>query len=258
MDTPLVSILMNCYNGEKFLREAIDSVYSQTYTNWEIIFWDNASTDNSRCIVESYDNKIKYFKGSETVPLYQPRNLAIEKCNGEVVAFLDCDDIWVNNKLESQVTLYSEGNQFVYGRYELIDSGGKKIKKKLHQMKFGKVTNSLLKNNFISIGSVLMEISLLKELQFNPIYNLIGDFDLWVRASTKTPFVYVDEIVEKSRQHNENLSSQLKNEWIIEERILYRNLLHTYGVLDLPMLLVFIIRTEVKSMLKQLLILIKI
>ena len=59
---PLMSILMNCFNGEKYLREAIDSVTEQTYTNWELIFWDNQSTDNSASIVKSYnDPRIKYY-----------------------------------------------------------------------------------------------------------------------------------------------------------------------------------------------------
>ena len=252
MSKLLVSVLMNCYNGEKYLREAIDSVYSQTYKNWEIIFWDNASTDNSMSIVKMYDNKIKYFKKSETVPLYQARNLAIDRCNGEVVTFLDCDDIWVKDKLEKQVALYNDGNQFIYGRYELIDSGGEKIQKKLHKLKFGKVTNSLLINNFISIGSVLIDIRLIRELKFNPNYNLIGDFDLWVRASMKTQFNFVDVIVEKSRQHNENLSIHLQDDWIKEERMLYKNILHTYGVLRLPMIIVFILRAEIKSVITQL------
>jgi glycosyltransferase involved in cell wall biosynthesis len=59
MSKPLVSIIMNCYNGEKFLKETLESVYAQTYTNWEVIFWDNLSTDNSKQIACSFDDKIK-------------------------------------------------------------------------------------------------------------------------------------------------------------------------------------------------------
>ena len=58
---PLVSVIMNCYNGEKYLHKAINSVYAQTFENWEIIFWDNASTDSSAEIARSYDGKIRYF-----------------------------------------------------------------------------------------------------------------------------------------------------------------------------------------------------
>ena len=61
---PLVSVVMNCYNGETFLRDAIDSVYAQTYENWEIIFWDNASTDKSARIAQGYNQKLQYYKES--------------------------------------------------------------------------------------------------------------------------------------------------------------------------------------------------
>jgi len=254
---PLVSIIMNCYNGGKYLSEAIDSVYAQTYENWEIIFWDNYSTDSSAKLASSYDNKLKYYFAKETTPLYDARNRALDHCQGKVTAFLDCDDIWIKDKLEKQVSMYNTGAKFVYGAFILIDQNGNKIEKTLANLKDGTVTNDLLINNFISIGSVLIDTNLLKELKFNPHYNLIGDFDLWVRASMKTEFSFVNAIVEKSRQHNDNLSSHLKNEWITEQRILYRDYLDTYGLLHLPMIFVFILRSEVKSLLNKTIIAIK-
>ena len=101
----LVSVIMNCYNGEKYLREAIDSVYSQTYKDWEIIFWDNASTDRSAEIAKSYNSKLKYFRGEKTIPLGAARNKALEKCSGDYVAFLDCDDLWMEDRLKKQMEL---------------------------------------------------------------------------------------------------------------------------------------------------------
>ena len=81
---PLISVIINCYNGEKYLREAIDSVINQTYQNWEIIFWDNQSTDSSKQIVTSYkDNRIHYFCAPTHTSLGEARNLAVEKANGE-------------------------------------------------------------------------------------------------------------------------------------------------------------------------------
>ena len=77
--TPLVSIIMNCYNGAKFLEEAIDSIYTQTYSNWEIVFWDNASTDDSASIAKSYDDRLKYHLALETTPLGEARDLALKK-----------------------------------------------------------------------------------------------------------------------------------------------------------------------------------
>ena len=86
---PLVSVIMNCLNCEQYLRDAIDSVYAQTYDNWEIIFWDNGSCDKSGEIAKSYDSKLKYFKTEETSILGTARVLAVEQANGEYFAFLD-------------------------------------------------------------------------------------------------------------------------------------------------------------------------
>ncbi len=79
-EQPLISVIMNCYNGEKFLREALDSVLTQTYTNWELIFWDNQSTDKSKDILLSYnDSRLKYFYATQHTNLGKARNLAMKK-----------------------------------------------------------------------------------------------------------------------------------------------------------------------------------
>ena len=104
---PLVSILMNCYNGEKFLREAIGSVLAQTYSNWEVIFWDNQSTDQSAEIFKDYkDKRLKYFYSPKHTLLYDARNLAFEKSRGNYIAFLDVDDYWEESKLERQMNVF--------------------------------------------------------------------------------------------------------------------------------------------------------
>ena len=80
----LVSVIINCFNGEKYLREALDSVITQTYKNWEIIFWDNQSTDESAEIFNSYDDvRLRYFLAPKFTKLGQARNLAVANATGE-------------------------------------------------------------------------------------------------------------------------------------------------------------------------------
>ena len=106
---PLVSIIMNCHNSQQYLREAIESVINQTYSNWELIFWDNKSTDESPLIVQSYkDPRINYYSAISYTPLGQARNLAIEKSKGQIIAFLDCDDLWMPKKLELQIPKFKD------------------------------------------------------------------------------------------------------------------------------------------------------
>ena len=82
---PNVSVLMNCFNGAQFLKEAINSVYAQTYSDWEIIFVDNCSTDESQKIANSYDSKIKVFETDKNIPLGAARNFGIKQCSGRIL-----------------------------------------------------------------------------------------------------------------------------------------------------------------------------
>ena len=97
---PLISIIINSYNSAKFIRKTILSILKQDYKNWEIIFWDNNSSDKTVEIIKSFKSKkIKYFKNQYYKKLYHSRNLAIQKCKGDYITFLDSDDWWNKKKL---------------------------------------------------------------------------------------------------------------------------------------------------------------
>ena len=108
INQPLVSIIMNCFNGEKYLEEAIQSVYNQNYSNFEIIFWDNNSTDNSKNIALGFDNRVKYYSNDSTTNLGFARNQALKKANGKYISFLDTDDTYAKNKINLQIELMSK------------------------------------------------------------------------------------------------------------------------------------------------------
>ena len=118
---PSVSVIMNCHNGEKYLKESVRSVINQSYKNWELIFWDNVSTDNSKEIVKSFvDKRIKYFYSKKFTNLYEARNLAIEKASCNYIAFLDTDDKWSADKLEKQIN-FLNNNKYDYKINNWID-----------------------------------------------------------------------------------------------------------------------------------------
>ena len=103
---PFVNIIMNCHNGGEFLTQSLNSIFYQTYKNWELIFWDNNSDDKSKDIILNYkDKRIKYYKSKKFFTLYKARNLAIEKAMGDYICFLDTDDQWYKNKLNTQVNI---------------------------------------------------------------------------------------------------------------------------------------------------------
>ncbi|MDB9760418.1 glycosyltransferase family 2 protein [Pelagibacteraceae bacterium] len=205
----LVSIILNCYNGEKYLKEALSSVEAQTYKNWELIFLDNQSQDKSKLILKSFKNKkFKYFKTKKHLSLYSARNLAIKKTKGDFISFIDSDDTWQKKKLENQLKLFKNKNtSVVYGN--LFVKKNKKIKKYFnYNLKKGYLYKDLIRNYNIGILTVVIKKKILiKEKKiFNNKYNIIGDFDLFLRLSKKHYFQVVQKPVATYRIHNKNLS----------------------------------------------------
>lgn len=106
MSAPAVSVIMNCLNSARDLRAALGSLMAQTFGDFEVIFWDNGSTDDSPAIAQSYGPKLRYFRGKTTVPLGAARNLALMRARGRHLAFLDCRRSLRPRKLETQVALF--------------------------------------------------------------------------------------------------------------------------------------------------------
>ena len=182
-EQPLVSIIINCFNGEKYLREALNSVTIQTYKNWEIIFWDNQSTDKSAEIFKSYqDSRLKYYLAtSHAEILYEARNYALKKTTGDFIAFLDVDDWWLPNKLEQQIPLFDDPKVgLVYGNlWWLFEKKKKKIIKK-KTLPTGMILDELLHENVIGSPTYVIRKQSLESLKyiFNDHFHIIGDYDL--------------------------------------------------------------------------------
>ena len=224
---PLVSIIMNCYNGEKYLREAIDSVIDQTYKNWEIIFWDNRSTDKSAGIFKGYkDNRLKYYCAFKHANiLYEARNCALLKANGKFIAFLDVDDWWSHDKLEKQIPLFEDSEVgLVYGN--LWRFFEKKNKKKIYRKKSlptGMALNELMNDYVIGSPTYVIRKESLESLKycFNNNFHIIGDFDLNIRLAAKWKIDCVQEPIATARIHGRNESLLNKNKEIDELKIWY-------------------------------------
>ncbi len=215
MSEPLVSIIMNCYNGSKYLDEALQSIINQTYKNWELIFWDNLSNDNSKEIFKKYnDKRFKYFLADKHTVLYEARNLAVKKVKGEFIAFLDTDDIWLKEKLEEQIKLFSNKKiGLVYGNYWRFNSKHLFKKKKLArnlELPNGKITNILLQRYFIGMLTVVIRKEYInaKDKIFDAKFDMLADMDFVLRFSKKWEFDCVQKPVAVSRQHQNQLQNK--------------------------------------------------
>ena len=128
MAQDLVSIIMPSYNCGRYVEEAIHSIQAQTYDNWELIFVDDGSTDDTIrkvCAIREQDDRIRLFKNGRNLGAAMSRNHALQEARGRWIAFLDSDDLWEPTKLEKQVHFMEEnGYAFSYTGYQKIDSEG--------------------------------------------------------------------------------------------------------------------------------------
>lgn len=213
---PKVSILMNCYNGEKYLKEAIDSVIAQTYIDWELVFWDNQSVDASCKIAQSYsDKRIKYIYATKHTTLGEARNLALSECNGEFITFLDTDDAWLPNKLALQVPIMEKMPDIglCYGDYEKIDSNSKSLFVFKTKHKSGFIFDKLLTWYDMGMMTVMIRSKVFQDIKkpyFDEALSFSPDFDLFLRIAAVHNAVVLKEIVAKYRVSQNSLTQKTR------------------------------------------------
>lgn len=214
-----VSVIINCFNSEKFIDECLKSVLDQTHINLEIIIVDNNSIDNTRTKIEKFnDHRIKYFYLNNHVKLGEARNYALKKCSGEFIAFIDSDDIWVKNKLEEQIKIFSNpdiGLVFCNSYKFKVNGWKQKIYKKIPPT--GDIFPDLFVNYFISLETVIIRSKVIFKLKryFYEEFQIIEEFDLICRLSLITKFEYVDKVMAYWRFREDSFT--WKNRHLIHE-----------------------------------------
>jgi glycosyltransferase involved in cell wall biosynthesis len=224
-NSPFFSVVINCFNGERYLRKALDSVLSQTFSDLEIIFWDNQSTDASLEIAKAYSNdRIHCFYAEKHTNLGDARNLAVEKTQGHWIAFLDCDDIWAKDKLQSQYDIIKKGDDklgFIYSGYDIIcgdadehTSWGAGLKKSVRlidaeQFPDGDIFSKLLQGNFIIFSTgVVRRDAFFAVGGIDPVLKQAEDYDLFLKLAKIYGAAVCRERLVGYRVHGDNLSAK--------------------------------------------------
>jgi len=240
MPNPTVSILMNCFNGEKHLREAIDSVIAQTYKDWELVFFDNVSTDRSADIFKSYDDKrLKYVRAKIHTDLGGGRASAYEYLTGDYIAILDVDDIWMPQKLSLQIPLFKDGEVgMVICDTVFFTPERQKVLYGSKSPPEGWVTKELLTNYFVSLETLVIRRAIIDKLPiaFDPEFSFIADFDIVIRLSQICKLSYCPHVLAKWRVHdssdtwrNVGAFAEEKERWINKQRKLNNPLIKLAG-----------------------------
>ena len=218
---PLISIIINCFNGEKYLEETLLSVQSQTYQNFEVIFWDNQSTDATSEIYKKFDDpRFKYFLSSEHTNLYTARARACDASSGEFLAFLDADDYWTNDKLEKQVKLFADPEVgFSCTNFRILHEL-KQVNYTAHTNKLpsGYVEEDLAASYFIGLLTLMVRAEAYKSLPygFDRDFHVMGDLDLTFRLSKKWKLASTQEVLGTCRKHGSNALVLMRSEHISE------------------------------------------
>lgn len=223
----LVSIIVPVYDSEKFLTKTIDTVLSQSYNNWELIFVNDCSKDNGNKIIEEHmknEKRIKLINLEKNSGAAVARNKGIEYSKGRYIAFLDADDLWKKDKLRKQLDFMSNNNyEFTFSDYEFADENGNKIGKIVSVPKEINYKQAL-KNTTIFTSTVIFDVEKLgKELIMMPNVRRGQDTATWWKVlKTGITAHGINESLAIYRRSNNTLSSNkikaLKRTWN-----LYRN-----------------------------------
>ena len=223
----LISVILNCLNGENFLKRSIESVLNQTFDVFEIVFIDNGSSDLSGQIAKAYGSKIRYYRNEITSTLGQARDQGIMLAKGDLIAFIDADDMWKSDKIEKQMKLFDSGISFVFSNAEMSEGRGKKFILFDYAMpRIDSIFNSLLEKDFITTSSVMFK----KDVYINSIekYNknltIECDRDLFIRFSDECNVNFTEDVLVTRYLHNSSTSvnrtsASIKELFYLEESI---------------------------------------
>lgn len=219
---PIVSIVIPVYNGEEYLREAIDSVLNQTYRNIEIIIVNDGSIDKSEEIIKSYtDNRIRYFK-KENGGVASALNLGIKNMKGEYFSWLSHDDIYYQDKIEKQISALSKLDKdkrdktILYSNWVLIDKDSKmfdvfRIEKRYDKRKLNYPLYPIVKCIVHGCSLLIPKICFYEVGLFNEKEKTTQDYEMWFRMFPKYNILFQPYFVVKFRNHDKQGTNTIKN-----------------------------------------------
>lgn len=210
---PLISIVIPTYNRAELIGKAIQSILDQTYNNWELIVVDNYSDDNTRDVIDSFnDNRIVILSRPRTGSVAASRNLGVANSNGEWIAFLDSDDWWFPKKLEYASKWFQKEPSLIYHDLQIVAADGtplKRRKTKSRKLKEALYLDLLLNGNDIALSSVVVKKEIFLKvngMNESPSLFAVEDYDTWLRiAQITNRFEYINKTLGAYRLHDGNI-----------------------------------------------------
>lgn len=228
LDNPRVTVLMPVYNGEKFLREAMDSILAQTFTDFEFLIINDGSTDRSVEIIESYhDSRIRLVHNEKNLKLIATLNKGFELARGGFVARMDCDDVSLPERLAKQIAFMETHPEVgVCGTLaKEIDSNGK-IVGNLKTPVGEKFDKLLWRPSPVNHPTALIRDTVYKNFRYDQNYVDAEDYNLWLRVSKVTKLDNLNEFLLLYRIHPASVTSLRR---ALQLRNVYKAFVNFYG-----------------------------
>jgi glycosyltransferase involved in cell wall biosynthesis len=226
---PNVSVCIPTYNREYLLKETLESVFAQTYKDFEVVIVDDGSTDGTKQMLEKNNFNVRYH-WQKNAGDAAARNKLIELAEGKYISFLDSDDLLFPDALEKMMLAMPKNSEstVVYGPYVAINEKSEILYRRKKKLYSGRITRQLFENILIhSCGSLFPKKILIEQGGFNTALPVCSDYDLWLRLSLTYDFINVDEFVFKRRRHSGNISnicfSGRDTEYKVLENFYYNN-----------------------------------
>ncbi|MCP4693516.1 MAG: glycosyltransferase family 2 protein, partial [Desulfobacterales bacterium] len=207
--TPTVSVILPTYNRAWILREAVDSVLAQDYSDFELIVVNDGSTDDTRELLDEYGDRIIVLE-QENRGVSAARNLGVSSASGRLITFLDSDDYWLPKKLSTQAAFFdARPDALICQTEEIWIRNGRRVNpKRKHKKKSGMIFEPSLALCLVSPSAVMIRRELFEEVGlFDEALPACEDYDLWLRIAWKYPVHLIDEpLIVKRGGHADQLS----------------------------------------------------
>ncbi len=206
-----VSVLMTAYNAGGFLKEAVDSILGQSFTNWELILFDNGSTDTSVAWIGSDDKRIRNFSSAENIGRTKALQFCLDLARFKYTAILDADDIALPSRFERQVAVLEADPSLVLVGSQYITIGDSRGTTQSRGQISGHISDDLMaERNYFVNSTTMFRTGVARQLGgYNPIYEYAQDYDLFIRLATKGRCFIIDEPLIKFRRHTESYTNQV-------------------------------------------------
>lgn len=224
----LVSIIMPVYNAEKFIREALDSVLQQTYDNWELLIYNDFSSDKSENIIKEYinDTRVKYFYGNKNIGAFKAKNYLINKAHGDFITFLDADDLMNTKRIELQLDRMTNDEKLGMVGCQVLYVNEKKeiLRKSKKPITYDEIKFAINSNNVIGGSIMFIRRAALEKVGggFRSYFDRLSyqDYDLSMLLVENYKCENLKEFLYTYRQHVKSISKSISEDRLIAKDLM--------------------------------------